>query len=227
MQIDGFNYFFYNHLENGGNTNTESNLRLRTAIESAIKKGVLKTTIQMALKKLKENPDASQLQRHIFECRVYNKVFMIAVYYTVNWGLTKSLVGNAFRRHNAEIIKTTHLFDEKGYINGIVRSGVNTENMQDDCETDAIETGANEVYIEDVADRQVTFYCEPQVPYINGVRQQLEKLGYKIEESGISYEPHNLVAINVKEQLDYTKFREKLEAIDGFDELFDNIEDDE
>lgn len=128
------------------------------------------------------------------------------------------------RKHNADQTKVKHIFAERGVINAIVRPTIQETNIEDDCTTDAIECGANDVDVFDVAQRYVTFFCEPET--LLGVKTQLERLGYQVENSDIVYEPSQMALISAAERVDYEKFKEKLMAIDGFDDVFDNIADD-
>lgn len=218
------NSFPNNFPEGGGSANPETNSILRSTIDIALKYNVPRATIQSALKKMKECPDEANMRRHVFECRLYQKVFVVFTYYTINLGTTRVPLGTAFRKHNAELIKIRHMFEEKGYVDALVPPRVNESNIEDDCTTDAIECGASDVHVHNAAERQVTFYCEPNA--VVGVRQNLEKLGYQIENSDISFDAHKLVRISKKEKLDYDKFMERLRAIEGFDDVFDNIESD-
>lgn len=198
---------------------------MRSAVDIALKNNVPRVTIQAALKKLKECADEANLRRHVFECRLYKRVVVVFTYYSTNLAQTRIPLGTVFRKHNAELVKVKHLFNEKGYVDAQVRPGVNETNIEDDCTTDAIECGATDVHIHDAAQQQVTFYCEPDA--VVDVRQRLEKLGYQIENSDVFFEPLNLIGISDKEKVDYEKFKERLRSIEGFDDVFDNIEGDE
>lgn len=202
--------------------NPAVNSALRSAIDLALRNDVPKATITTALKKYTEATDAN-LRRHLFECRLYCKVYTVITFYTANLIQTRMQINTAMRKHNADQTKVKHIFTERGVINAIVRPTINETTIEDDCTTDAIECGANDVDVFDVAQRYVTFFCEPET--LLGVKTGLERMGYQIENSDIVYEPSQTVLISAAERADYEKFKEKLNAIDGFDDIFDNVAD--
>lgn len=211
--------------EGGGSLNPTVNSTLRSAIDLAIHNEVPKATITTALKKYTESADNANLRRHLFECRLYGKVFTVFAYYTANLAQTKIKINTALRKHNADQTRVKHIFTERGLINAVIRSNINETSMEDDCTTDAIECSANDVEIFDVTNRYVTFFCDADA--LPAVRMKLAKMGYQIENSDIVYEPSQTVSISKQEQLDYGKFKERLNSIEGFDDIFDNIANDE
>lgn len=190
-----------------------------------MKNYVPKATIQAALKKASETPNAGSLQRHYFECRLYGRVFIIFAYCTTNLAQTKILLNTIFRKHNAELMRTRHVFEERGVIDAIARPEIDGATLEDDVTSDAIECGADDVHIFDGDKRLVTFFCEPRT--MVAVRGALEKRGYQIEGSEWVFDIENRVQLNEAERNDYAKFNAKLNSIDGFDCIYDNVADDD
>lgn len=221
LKLIQFNYIS----EGGGSANPAINSALRSAVEEALRRDVSNSTIQTTLKKCSQMTDDQLIKRQLFELRLYNKVFVVFVIYTTNLAQAKIQLGTIFRKHKADVTNTKHMFTERGVIDAIARPEVRASHFEDDCTTDAIECGADDVEIHDAAKRQLTFICDPVE--INRVKQKITALGYQIEYCERSYIPNTIVTINEAEKLDYAKFQDKLEAIDGFDDIFDNIEDDE
>lgn len=210
----------------GGSPNPELNTTLRNAIEEAQRRDVPKSTIQNLLKKLVETKDKTNFQRHLFEGKLYRKLCVVISIYTDSLAHTKIQIATVFRKHLVDAANTKRLFIERGVINVIARDGINTETIEDDCLSDAIECGAEDIEVFNAIERQVTFFCEPK-EFLK-VRQKLTAAGHKIEHSEIEFFPNaQLVQLAEAELKDYKKFKTKLENIEGFDEVYDNLDDDD
>lgn len=208
--------------DGGGSSDPVKNPLLRSAIDIAMKNYVPKATIQSALKTFNDTPNATALQRYYFECRLYGRIFIIMAYCTANVAKTKIPLNTALRKHNAEMIRTRHLFDERGIIDAIAPANIDNVNGFDDAITEnAIECGADDVEIFDSAKRLVTFYCEPRT--LVAVRGALEKHGYQIESSEWVFDTTNRIQLTAAEQADYAKFNQRLNEIEGFDCIYDNV----
>lgn len=119
------------------------------------------------------------------------------------------------------------MFVERGVIDALARPDILIEHIEDDCLTDAIESGAEDVEIHDAAQRQVTFYCEPN-EFLK-VKQKLTSCGYKIVDSECAFiweAPK--VKLREDEAKNYQQFKERLQQlVDGFDIVYDNHDDDD
>ncbi|XP_055322468.1 probable transcriptional regulatory protein Dtur_1615 [Sitodiplosis mosellana] len=210
----------------GGSPNPELNTTLRNAIEEAQRRDVPKATIQNLLKKLVDTKDKTAFQRHLFEGKLYKKLYVVIAICTDNLAHTKIQIATVFRKHLVDAINTKRLFVERGVVNVIARDGISPENIEDECLSDAIECGAEDIEVFNAVERQVTFFCEPR-EFLR-VRQKLSTAGYKIEHSEVEFFPNvQLVQLTEGELNDYNKFKTKLENIDGFDEVYDNLDDDD
>lgn len=210
----------------GGSPNPELNSTLRNAIEEAQRRDVPKTTIQNLLKKLTETKDKTNFQRHLFEGKLYKKLYVVISIYTESLAHTKIQIATIFRKHLVESSNSKRLFDERGILNVIARDGISPENIEDECLSDAIEFGAEDIEVFNAQQRQVTFLCDPRE--FNKVRQKLTAAGHKIENSEIEFFPNTqLIQLSEGELKDYKKFKTKLENIEGFDGVYDNLDDDE
>lgn len=185
-------------------------------------------TIQGFLKKLTETKDKSQLQRHLFEGRVYKKLNFIASIYTDKLAHVKVQMATIYRKHLIESANVKRLFDERGVLHVIARDGIDVNNFEDECTADAIECGAEDIEVFDANERKVTFFCDPR-EFLR-VRNKLVVAGYTIEHSECSFVPRtncSLAQLNESELKDYNKIKDKLTQIEGFDEIYDNFEDDD
>lgn len=130
-----------------------------------------------------------------------------------------------FRKHLAETTNTKRLFIERGVCNVIARDDISKDNFEDECLNDAIECDAEDIEVFNVDERQVTFFCEPR-DFLK-VRQKLTAAGHNIQHSELVFFPNTqLVQLNDAELTDYNKFKERLATIEGFDEIYDNLDDD-
>lgn len=208
----------------GGSPNPEINSTLRNAIEEAQRRDVPKSTIQNLLKKLTETKDKTTFQRHLFEGKLYKKIFVVISIYTESLAHTKIQMATVFRKHFVDASNSKRLFDEKGVLNVIARDGISPEKIEDECLSDAIECGAEDIEVFNANERKVTFFCDPR-EFIK-VRQKLTAAGHKIEHSEIEFFPNTqLIQLADSELKDYKKFKTKLENIEGFDGLYDNLDD--
>lgn len=185
-------------------------------------------TIQGFLKKLTETKDKTQLQRYLFEGRVYKKLNFIAAICTDKFPHVKVQVATIYRKHLIENTNVKRLFVERGVFHVLARDGIDVNNFEDECLTDAIECGAEDIDVFDVAERKVTFYCDPR-EFLR-VRNKLTTTGFKIEHSECSFLPDTnciLVQLNEAELKDYNKIKEKFTLIEGFDGIYDNLENDD
>lgn len=185
------------------------------------------STIKTTLKKLSETPDASKIQRHLFEGRLYGKVFLVIPIYTENLPLARNQMATPFKKHHFTTNNTKHMFNERGVIHAIARPDVRIDHFEDDCLSDAVEVGAEDVEIHDVAERQVTFYCEPN-EFVK-VKQKLTSSGYKIVDADCHFIwEAPTVKLNADEAKNYEQFKERLQTgVDGFEVIYDNVDDDE
>lgn len=196
-------------------------------MNEALRQNVPKATILAGLKKLSQESDKSKIQRHIYDVKLYNKLFLIIAVYTDNLALTKNQLAYPFKKHKVDIKGTRHAFTERGVINAIARPEVRADHFEDDCLNDAIECGAEEIEVHDAEQKQVTFLCDPN-DFIK-VKTKLTALNYQIEHSECVFipKPNIMVRLNSNEIHDYKLFLGRLQEVEGLDEIYDNIEDDE
>lgn len=126
-------------------------------------------------------------------------------------------------QHNVEQINAKRSFVERGVFNVIARSGINIDRIEDECLSDAIECGAEDIEVDDAIEQQVTFFCDPlEFPK---VKQKLTAIGHRIEHAECIFFPKiPLVQLNENELADYDKFKDRLVFVDGLDEIYDNVE---
>lgn len=234
-------------IEGGGSVDPKLNSALKRAIDEALKRDVPKTAIQKVLKQLSENK--APAHRHLFEARLYRKVHAIIAVNTNNVPLTKNQIAYPFKKvgsfflkyffirisyclirlvlctsqHNVEQVNTKRSFVERGVFNVIARAEINIDKIEDECLSDAIECGAEDIEVDDASKQQVTFFCNP-LEFLK-VKQKLTAIGHKVEHAECIFYPKiSLVQLTESELADYDKFKDKLVLVDGLDEIYDNVE---
>lgn len=66
------------------------------------------------------------------------------------------------------------------------------------------------------------FLCDPT--YIDKVKNKAENLGYSIEHSEHAFFPKSTVKLSPDAMDAYERLKEKLKAIDGVEDIYDNVE---
>lgn len=200
---------------------------LKSVIEEAKKRDVPKSSIENVLSKLSKTKDTTNaFRRYLFEIRLYKKLYIILSIFTDNLALTRNQLSQPFRKHFAEMTNTKRLFTERGVFHVIGRPDIKADNFEDECLNDAVECGAEDIEIFNIAERQVTFFCDPQE--FPKVKQKLSAIGHEIQHAECEFIPNcQTIQLNESESADYVKFKDRLTAVDGLDEIYDNLEDSE
>lgn len=213
---------FHSYFSEGGSTNPERNLKLRFAIEEALRRDVPKSTVQTFLKKLADSKDKTTFQRHLFDGRLYKKLHFIIAIFTDSLPHAKIQIATVYRKHLVETTNSKRLFDERGVFNVIARDGITADNIEEECLNDADQCGADDFEVFNAAERKVSFFCDPK-EFLK-VQNKLTLAGYLIEHSECAFYPKTTAAqLSESELVDYGKFKTKLLNIDGFDEVYDNL----
>lgn len=164
------------------------------------------------------------MPRHVFEGRLYNKMFLIIAVYTDNLELTRNQLAAIFKKHRFDAKSVRGLFVERGVIDALARPDIKVESIEDECIGDAMECGAENVEIFDAIERKVTFHCDPNE--IIRVRQKLATAGHEIAHSECVFESKAPgITLKDAEAKDFEVFKGKLKSfVDGFDEIYTNLE---
>lgn len=88
-----------------------------------------------------------------------NKVFMICVLYSDNIPGTRMTIAPILKKNGATVTDTRHMFFDKGIIEAFAGDNVNAstrDELEEICTEHAIECGAEELEILDVASKHLT-----------------------------------------------------------------------
>uniref|UniRef100_A0A2M4AXI9 Putative transcriptional regulator n=2 Tax=Anopheles triannulatus TaxID=58253 RepID=A0A2M4AXI9_9DIPT len=203
-----------------GGPNPAVNNVLRAAIDEALKKNMPNATIQGILKKC--TAQSVELKKYTVEIKALDQVNVICVLYTDRFAQLKMEMATILRKNFALFFDTMHAFDERGFIEAIPPPEVTSDQLDSVCTDHAIETGAEDVEVMDESNRLVRFLCEARV--VDQVKKELEKLNYTVEHCEQAYFPKSTIKLNADAMLAYEKLKEKLKAMDGVEDIYDNVE---
>ncbi|XP_065089482.1 probable transcriptional regulatory protein Teth514_1449 [Ochlerotatus camptorhynchus] len=203
-----------------GGTNPAVNNGLRAAIDDALKKNMPNSTIQGILKKASQS--STQLKKFSLEIKAFDQINIICVLYTDRFTQLKIEMATTLRKNFATFNDCKHLFEEQGYIEAILKSEVPKDELLSIGTEHAIEAGAEDVEVMNDDSNLLRFLCEPNA--IDKVKTQLEKLGYSIEHSEHAFFPKSTIKLNPDATEAYEKLKERLCAIDGVEDIYDNVE---
>lgn len=207
-------------IQAGGGANPAVNNGLRAAIDEALKKSMPNSTIQGILKKASQS--STQLKKYSVEIKAFDQINVICVLYTDRFTQLKMEMATILRKNFAVFNDCKHLFDEQGYVEAILKTEVPKDELLSICTEHAIESGAEDVEVMNDDSRLLRFLCDPND--IDRVKSQLEKLEYSIEHSEHAFFPKSTIKLNPDATEAYEKLKEKLSAIDGVEDIYDNVE---
>ncbi|XP_055524517.1 probable transcriptional regulatory protein BLi02909/BL01150 [Wyeomyia smithii] len=203
-----------------GGPNPAVNTALRAVIDEALKKNMPNSTIQGILKKSAQNP--TQLKKFTVEIKVLDQINMICVLYTDRFTQTKMEIATILKKNCSSFSDVKHHFNEQGYLEAILPADTSGDDLLSICTDHAIDAGAEDVEIMSEENKLVRFLCDPLD--IDRVKTQLEKKGYSIEHSEHAFFPKSTVKLNPDATMVYEKLKEKLKALDGVEDIYDNFE---
>lgn len=203
-----------------GGPNPGVNNVLRAVIDEALKKNMPNATIQGILKKC--STQSAELKKYTLEIKALDQVNVICVLYTDRFTQLKMEMATILRKNFALFIDTMHGFDEKGFIEAIPPAEVQTEHLLSVCTDHAIDTGAEDIEVMDENNRLIRFLCDPRD--LDKVKKELEKLNYNVEHCEHAFFPKSTVKLNPDAMQVYEKLKEKLKAMEGVEDIYDNVE---
>ncbi len=198
-----------------GGDNPDYNPTLKAAIDKAKSDNMPNDNIDRAIKKATGEGASDNYQRVIYEGYGPEGVAVIVDCLTDNVQRTAPDVRHAFDKNGGNLGtdgSVMFMFDQKGEIL------VNNEGKDfDEFMMDALEAGADDVIEEDEFFEALT-----SVEAFNDAVSNLEKAGYKIERSDISYIPQSEVEVDSQHHGKLEKLIDTLEDNDDVQEVYTN-----
>jgi DNA-binding regulatory protein, yebC/pmpR family len=198
-----------------GGDNPDYNPALKQAIDKAKADNMPNDNIDRAIKKATGEGAGDNFQRVIYEGYGPAGVAVIVDCLTDNIQRTAPDVRHAFDKNGGNLGtdgSVMFMFDHKGEIL------VNNEDKDfDEFMMDALEAGADDVIEEDEFFEAIT-----SIEAFTEAVEKIEKSGYKIERSEISYIPQNEVEVSSEHHASLTKLIDTLEDNDDVQEVYTN-----
>ncbi len=201
--------------EGGGST--DSNFRLRLAVQKARDSNMPMDNIDRAIKKGTGELGGGSLAEITLEGYGPSGTAILVQALSDNRNRTIQEVRSTFTRHGASLGESgcvAWLFESKGIIN------IKTEDIDaDELALAAIDAGADDVKVES---GYVEVYTAPA--QLEKVRQSLEKNNVTIDSSELVMAPKSLVKLDEKAGTQALKLMEKLEEIDDVQNVYSNAD---
>jgi YebC/PmpR family DNA-binding regulatory protein len=199
-----------------GGGSTESNFRLRLAVQKARDNSMPMDNIERAIKKGTGESGAGSLQEMTMEGYGPKGVAIIVAAMTDNRNRTVSEIRSAFSKHGGNLSDSggvSWMFENKGVI-GVDTTGKNA----DDIALTAIDAGADDVKEEK---DYLEIYTKPQKLEI--VRKTIEPQA-PVVSSEIQMIPTTTVMLEEKEALQTMKLIDHLEELDDVQKVYSNAD---
>ena len=201
--------------EGGGSTDT--NFRLRLAVQKARDGNMPMDNIDRAIKKGTGDLGGGSLVEITLEGYGPNGMAILVNALSDNRNRTIQEVRSVFTRHGGSLGESgcvSWLFESKGVIN-IRAEGIDA----DELALAAIDAGAEDVKVEN---GYVEVYTIPD--QLEKVRQALEKNDVEIESSELVMEPKSLIKLDDKAGLQALKLLDRLEEVDDVQNVYSNAD---
>ena len=201
-----------------GGSDTDTNFRLRLAVQRARDNNMPLDNIERAIKRgTGEGHEGVTLLETTYEGYGPGGTAILIQALTDNKNRTVSEVRNAFVRNGSNMGDAgcvSWIFESKGVIS------VEAENVDsEELALLAIDAGADDVKVEDSS---VEIYTAPED--FESTRKALEENNVKIDSAEVTMVPKNLVALDEKKAIQTLKFLEKLEDLDDVQHVYTNAD---
>ncbi len=200
-----------------GGSNPEANFRLRLAVQKARDNNMPLDNIERAIKKGSGELEGGGLAEVTLEGYGPAGTAILVNALTDNRNRTIQEVRSTFTRHGSSLGESgcvAWIFESKGVIT------IKADNLDaDELALSAIDAGAEDVKVES---DYVEVYTKPEE--LEKIRIILEEKNLPIDASEILMVPKTLVQIDDKAAMQALKLLDKLEEIDGVQNVFSNAD---
>ena len=200
-----------------GDSNPETNFRLRLAVQRARDSNMPLDNIDRAIKRGSGTLEGVSLIEMVLEGYGPGGTAILVKALTDNRNRTLQEVRNIFSRHGGNLGESgcvAWLFDSKGLI-AVKIDGSDA----DELALQAIDAGAEDVKVEDA---YVEVYTRPEE--MEKVRTALEKNNISVDSAELSMVPKTLVALDEKSALQALRLLDKLEELDEMQHVSSNAD---
>lgn len=197
-----------------GGPDPSGNPSLRLVMDKARAANMPKSNIERAIKKAEGNSD-EHYDEITYEGYAPGGVAVLVEALTDNKNRTASAVRVAFTRNGGTMGATgsvAYMFDRKGYI---VIDRSTTDADEDQVLMDVMDAGGDDLQASDDA---FEIYTDPKA--FTGVRDALEKAGYKLADAELTMVPQNTTAVPAEKKEQFERLIDALEEDDDVSNVY-------
>lgn len=197
-----------------GGPDPSGNPSLRLVMDKARAANMPKSNIERAIKKAEGNSD-EHYDEITYEGYAPGGVAVLVEALTDNKNRTASAVRVAFTRNGGTMGATgsvAYMFDRKGYI---VIDRSTTDADEDQVLMDVMDAGGDDLQASDDA---FEIYTDPKA--FTGVRDALEKAGYKLADAELTMVPQNTTAVPAEKKEQFERLINALEDDDDVSNVY-------
>ncbi len=197
-----------------GGPDPSGNPSLRLVMDKARAANMPKSNIERAIKKAEGNSD-EHYDEITYEGYAPGGVAVLVEALTDNKNRTASAVRVAFTRNGGTMGATgsvAYMFDRKGYI---VIDRSTTDADEDQVLMDVMDAGGDDLQASDDA---FEIYTDPKA--FTGVRDALEKAGYKLADAELTMVPQNTTAVPAEKKEQFERLIDVLEDDDDVSNVY-------
>ena len=204
-----------------GDGNPETNLKLKFAIEQARAQNVPKENIERAIKRgTGELSDGAKLEEVTYEGYGPNNTALIITATTDNTNRTVSEIRHLLGKYGGKFVPSGSVSFQFAHVGQLLVSLEGKD--RDEAELAAIDAGATDVDGEDDS-----LIVTTDASGLHSTKSALEKAGYTIAESRLTYLPTQPLTLSDAEQKAFDSLVEALDGHDDVDEVFHNVTSDQ
>lgn len=204
---------------NGGETRLEYNRELERVFKAGLSEGVMKATLERAIKR---HGDMSDIGEHLLEIRGPGNSFILVEMLAKSLAGAKNEIGKITRKKGGMLDSgMANMFEHRGQIIAKPPADVAASYSNDTAEEDAIEVGAEEAEF-DSESGVVEFLCSRND--FSDVKTQIEEKKFEVVLAKIGYIPTQYMELTTDREIDaFTKLIEALEAEDKCTAVHHNV----
>jgi len=204
-----------------GGPNTETNSKLRLAIETAHSFRMPNENIERAIKRATGEIPEKKLEEVLYEAYGPGGIAIIIEGITDNKNRSLNEIKQILNQHGGKLVQEgaiKWMFERKGCITINVKSQMSNVKTKEELELLAIEAGAEDLY----------WYGEDLDVYTNikdleKVKKNLEEKGVKIDSTSFDLKPKEMIDLKEKEKESCLKLFEALDESESVQEIYSNI----
>ena len=203
-----------------GGPNTETNSKLRLAIETAHSFRMPNENIERAIKRATGEIPEKKLEEVLYEAYGPGGIAIIIEGITDNKNRSLNEIKQILNQHGGKLVQEgaiKWMFERKGCITINIKNQ-NPKTKNDELELLVIEAGAEDLY----------WYGEDLDVYTNikdleKVKKNLEEKGVKIDSTSFDLKPKEMIDLKEKEKESCLKLFEALDESESVQEIYSNI----